>query len=145
VEPATFQGAHFSVHGPGAVFSFNPKLQLKFNLSYRVRHKFCDYFLNKLDQNLSKIMKICFTPYYLKGNPKQCMKFFRVLYWAQYYKKEKIIFLLKTCTFLWLGNSVKTGNLTYVCDFLIPRLFFPPLMNKLYWAMLVAVIFINGM
>jgi len=43
---------------------------------------------NRLDQNLSNIMKIYFIPFYLKGNPKYCTKIFGVKFCLQKLKNN---------------------------------------------------------
>ncbi len=51
------------------------------------------------------------------------------------YKNEKIIFLLEACTPLTDLENQSKLEILLICDFLIPRLFFPPLKKKLYIAM----------
>ncbi len=78
-----------------------------------MRHEFYTQHRNRLDQNLSKIMKIYFIPFYLKGNPKYCTKIFGVKFCLQKWKNN-----IFAENFLWLGNSVKTGNFTFVWFFI---------------------------
>jgi len=81
--------------------------------------------LNRLDQNLSKIMKICFIPYYLKGNPKYCMEIFRVLFCFQLsiIKLKKWNFCCKHAPFYDWEIQSKL-EILLMCDSLIPRLYF---------------------